>query len=46
MWTIKTFKTRDAMMRFIARNEHRIQYREVFVNNAYAIDYRPLRFIG
>lgn len=46
MWTIKTFKTLDAMRQFIDRNGHRIQWHEIFVNNAYGIEYRKLRVIG
>lgn len=42
-WQIKTFKTRAAMKNFIARNANKIQWQEIFVNNAYAIEYRKLR---
>lgn len=46
MWTVKTFKTREAYERFIAANEHRIQWQAIFVNNVpYAIEYRSLRSI-
>lgn len=45
MWTIKVFKTRQAMKKFITKNENKIQWVEVFVNNAYAIEYRKLRRI-
>jgi hypothetical protein len=34
------------MEAWIERNKHRIQYEEIFVNNAYAVEYRPLRRIG
>ena len=46
MWEVKVFKTREAMIRFIERNEHRIQWHEIFVNNAYAVQYRKLRIIA
>lgn len=46
MWQVKTFKTREAMLTYLDRNAHRIEYREVFVNNAYGITYRKLRLIG
>lgn len=46
MWTLKIFKTRDAMQKWIERNGHRYQWQEVFVNNAYALDVRKLRIIG
>jgi len=45
MWKTKHFKTREAMQTFINRNEARIQWVEIFVNNAYAIEYRKLRRI-
>ena len=45
MWIIKTFKTRQAMNRFIAKNIHKIQWVEIFVNNGYGIEDRPLRII-
>ncbi len=45
MWTIKVFKTREKMNKFIQKNEGRIQWVEVFVNNGYAIEYRPLRWV-
>jgi hypothetical protein len=37
---------RARMLAWIERNEGRIQYEEIFVNNAYAVTYRPLRWIG
>jgi hypothetical protein len=43
MWTIKTFKTHSAMLSFIEKNKHKIQFNEVFINNSYAIEYRKLR---
>lgn len=46
MWEVKTFKTKEAMKTFIAKNEHKIQWHEVFVNNAYAVEFRQLRVIG
>ena len=46
MWKIKTFKTQAAMNAFIQANANRIQYSQVFINNKYAIEYRPLRRIA
>mgnify|MGYP001585448909 CR=1 FL=1 len=46
MWIIKIFKTRTQMLAWLERNENRVQYVEVFVNNAYAVEYRKLRQIG
>jgi hypothetical protein len=43
MWQIKQFKTQNAMRTWLQRNFQRIEWREVFVNNAYAIEYRKLR---
>lgn len=45
MWHIKTFKTQNAMKRFITKYRHCIQWQEVFINNAYGIEYRRLRRI-
>lgn len=45
MWQTKQFKTRAAMLKWIAANQHRVQYREVFINNAYGVEYRKLRFV-
>lgn len=44
-WQIRTFKTHGAMLKFLERNRGRIQWQEVFVNNAYAVEYRRLRRI-
>lgn len=45
MWKIKTFKTKQAMENFLAKNQNKIQWVEVFVNNAYAIEYRKLKWV-
>lgn len=42
MWITKEFKTKEEMKKFIAQNERTIQWQEIFVNNAYAIEYRKL----
>lgn len=46
MWQVKVFKTHEAMTDFIDRNEGKIEYEIVFVNNGYAIEYRELRVIN
>lgn len=46
MWETKVFKTRAQMRKWIARNEHRVQYEEILVNNAFGVLYRKLRRIG
>jgi hypothetical protein len=43
MWQIKRFKTQNAQRAWLQRNYQRIEWREIFVNNAYAIEYRKLR---
>ena len=45
MWTIRKFRTKESMTKFIENNKHRIQYQEVFINNGYAIEYRKLRVV-
>ena len=42
MWKIKEFKTMEEMENFIKRNKNKIQYREIFINNAYGIEYKRL----
>ena len=46
MWVTKVFKTKEAMKRFLEKNGHKIQYEEIYVNNAYGIEYRKLRIIN
>lgn len=46
MWIIKEFKSRKAMDKFIGRNHSKIEWVEVFVNNAFCIEYRKLRVIN
>ena len=46
MWQMKFFKSKESMAAFIAKNENRIQYVEIFINNRYGIEYRNLRKIG
>lgn len=42
MWKIKEFKTRQQFENFWERNKNRYQMEEVFINNAYGIEYKPL----
>ena len=42
-WSIKTFRTKEAMERFTTNN--RIQWHEIFINNGYAVEYRKMRVI-
>jgi hypothetical protein len=41
-WKIKIFKTQEAMASWLQRNGRRVQWQEIFVNNAYAVEYRKL----
>lgn len=45
MWKIKTFKTKEEMEKFIKIYGHKIEWKEIFVNNGYAIEYRILTII-
>jgi hypothetical protein len=45
MWMTKTFKTREAMNTWLDRNRSRIQFQEIFVENAFGVLYRKLRRI-
>lgn len=44
MWGVKTkeFKTRQQFENFWNRNQNKYQMKEVFINNAYGIEYKPL----
>lgn len=42
VWRIKEFKTREEMLKFIGKNEHKMQWHEIFINNKYAIEYKRL----
>ena len=45
MWQTKTFKTRTEMEAWLDKNSHRVQWQEIFVNNAYGAEFRKLRRI-
>lgn len=45
MWHIKEFKTKELMQKFLSKNERKIQYVEIFINNSYGIEYRKLKII-
>lgn len=45
MWQTKTFKTADAMNRWCDRAEGRYQFNILFVENGWAVDFRPLRIV-
>jgi hypothetical protein len=33
------------MQQWIAKNDHKTQWQEIFINNAYGIEFKPLRVI-
>ena len=45
MWSTKTFKTKESFDKFWQKNKNKYQMQEVFINNAYGIDYKPLKKI-
>ena len=42
MWKIKTFKTEEAMQKWIARHKDCMQITEIFVNNGFGVEYHKL----
>jgi len=38
MWSIKTFKTFEALEKWIECNDHKYQYNQVFICNGYALE--------
>jgi hypothetical protein len=45
MWILRTFRTKNAMIKFINLHAKKIQWNEIFINNGHAIEYRYLRII-
>ena len=45
MWNTKVFKTKQAMTAWLSRNDSKVQWVEIFVNNAYGVEYRKLRVV-
>jgi hypothetical protein len=45
MWNTKTFKTKQAMTEWLTRNDRKVQWVEIFVNNAYGVEYKKLRVV-
>lgn len=43
MWKIKAFKTQQELARWCQRNYGKYQFVDIFLNNAYGVEYRPLR---
>lgn len=44
-WKIRTFRTIEAMHAWLEKNDRFIEFNEIYVNNAYAVEYRKLRRI-
>ena len=42
MWTIKHFESREKMQDWIERSGPKNVWNEIFVNNGYAVEYKPL----
>lgn len=42
MWKTKIFKTDEELQKWINRNYNRYQWHQIFVNNAYGVEYKPL----
>lgn len=43
MWIFKKFKTQLQMDEWILKNKHKIQYTIIYINNAYALEYKILK---
>jgi len=43
MWKVKTFKTAQRCNDWCAKNESRFWIETLFVNNGFAVQYKPLR---
>lgn len=41
-WKTKKFNTKEQLNDFFDKNRNRYQMQEVFINNAFGLDYRPL----
>jgi hypothetical protein len=46
MWQTRIFKTLEALNKWVEANDHKCQWHQIFVNNAYGVEYRKLRIIG
>jgi len=45
MWNTKVFKTKESMQQWIAKNDHKTQWQEIFINNAYGVEFKLLRIV-
>jgi len=42
-WKTRTFKTIEAMNAWLSKNDRLIEWNEIYLNNAYGVEYRQLR---
>lgn len=45
MWRVRKFQSFAAQERWRTANAHRYQIVVIYINNGYAVEYRPLRVI-
>lgn len=43
MWTIKVFKTFEEMDKWARANKSKYYMHQIFLNNGYGIEYKPMR---
>jgi len=43
LWTTRTFRKRETMLKWLEKRKGRIQYEEIAVNNAWGVLWRSLR---
>jgi hypothetical protein len=43
MWETKIFKTKESFNKWVDTQGHKCQWVEIFINNAYGVDYRKLK---
>jgi hypothetical protein len=44
-WKVKTFKTIESMNNWLEKNHGFIEFNEIYINNAYGVEYRKLKTI-
>jgi hypothetical protein len=43
VWRVKTFKTSEALNKWVIRHGSKVQYNLIFLNNGFGVEWRPLR---
>lgn len=46
MWVIKKFKTKQSFDKWVKNNKDKCTFVEVFINNAYGVEYKRNRVIN